>query len=124
MKIKKKPWMYENLPIFKKAMDLNLYVENAVRGFSRYNKYSIGSELRSQSREVLYGIYRAYFAKDKMYAIGKLRDSTEELKIIIHLAQELKVLRDFKQFEILSQMARQLAKEAQGWLKSQDYDSI
>lgn len=116
--------MYENLPIFKKAMDLNLYVENAVRGFSRYNKYSIGSELRSQSREVLYGIYRAYFAKDKMYAIGKLRDSTEELKIIIHLAQELKVLRDFKQFEILSQMARQLAKEAQGWLKSQDYDSI
>jgi len=31
---------YEHLPIYKKAMDLAVYLEKIVRGFSRYHKYS------------------------------------------------------------------------------------
>ena len=37
---------YEHLPIYKKAMDLAIYVEKVVRNFSRYHKYTPGSELR------------------------------------------------------------------------------
>ena len=37
---------YEHLPIYKKTMDLAVYIENLVRGFSRYNKYTLGTELR------------------------------------------------------------------------------
>jgi len=111
--------MYENLPIFKRALELNVYLEEAVRNFSHYHKYAIGSELRQKAREVLYGIYRVYFAKDKQASIMALRDSIEELKITIYLAKELKSLRDFKQFEILSRLAVELAKQAQGWLGSQ-----
>ena len=44
---------YEHLPIFKKAYDLTLYFEKIVRNFSRYHKYSVGTELRQLSREVL-----------------------------------------------------------------------
>ena len=112
--------MYENLPIFKKAVELNVYVEKAVQNFSRYNKYAIGTELRAKSREVLYAIYKNYFSKDKITSLHYLRDSIEELKITIYLANELKVFRDFKQVELLSQMARELAKQAQGWLNSQN----
>ena len=36
---------YEHLPIYKKAMDLSIYLEEAVRNFSRYHKYAIGAEL-------------------------------------------------------------------------------
>jgi len=36
---------YEHLPIYKKAMDLAVYLEKIVRGFSRYHKYTLGSEL-------------------------------------------------------------------------------
>jgi hypothetical protein len=36
---------YEHLPIYLKAAELNLFLQNAVRHFSRYNKYSIGTEL-------------------------------------------------------------------------------
>ena len=75
--------MYTKLPIFKKAMELNLYIETIVKNFSRYHKYSIGSELRDKSREVMYAIYKVFFAKDKKSAIEKLRDLNEELKIII-----------------------------------------
>ena len=111
--------MYEKLPIFKKALDLNVYIEDAVRSFSHYHKYAMGSELRQKAREVLYGIYRVHFATNKREATVALRDSVEELKITIYLAKELKALRNFKQFEILSRLAVELAKQAQGWLGSQ-----
>jgi len=111
--------MYEKLPIFKKALDLNVYIEEAVRNFAQYHKYAIGSELRQKAREVLYAIYRVYFSTEKKETILTLRNSIEELKITIYLAKELKALRDFKQFEILSRLAVELAKQAQGWLGSQ-----
>ena len=43
---------YEHLPIYKKAMDLTIYLEKIVRNFSRYHKYTLGSELRAKSREI------------------------------------------------------------------------
>jgi hypothetical protein len=50
---------YEHLPIYKKAMELALYFEQIVRNFSRYNKYTIGSDLRNKSREIACHIMRA-----------------------------------------------------------------
>jgi hypothetical protein len=44
---------YEHLPIYKKAMDLTVYLEKIVRNFSRYHKYTLGSELRAKSREIV-----------------------------------------------------------------------
>jgi len=41
---------YENLPIYKKAVELTVLLENTVRGFSRYHKYAIGADMRSQAR--------------------------------------------------------------------------
>jgi len=43
----------EHLPIYKKAMDLTIYLEKIVRNFSRYHKYTLGSELRAKSREIV-----------------------------------------------------------------------
>lgn len=37
---------YEHLPIYKKAMELSVYLEGAVANFSRYHKSAIGEELR------------------------------------------------------------------------------
>ena len=56
---------YEHLPIFKKAYDLMLYFENIVRNFSRYHKYTVGTELRHISREVMRLIRLANTAQDK-----------------------------------------------------------
>jgi hypothetical protein len=51
---------YEHLPIYKKAMETAVYFEKIVRGFSRYNKYTLGSELRAVSRDILKLIIRDY----------------------------------------------------------------
>jgi len=50
---------YQHLPIYKKAMDLTIYLEKIVRSFSRYHKYTLGSELRERSREIVGLIIRA-----------------------------------------------------------------
>jgi hypothetical protein len=43
---------YEHLPIYKKAMDVAVYFEKIVKNFSRYNKYTLGSELREKSLQM------------------------------------------------------------------------
>ncbi|MBN1887428.1 MAG: hypothetical protein JW850_05540 [Thermoflexales bacterium] len=48
---------YEHLPIFHAAYELAVHVEKIVRHFSRYHKYTLGTELRNKSR----GIYRIRF---------------------------------------------------------------
>ena len=50
---------YEHLPIYKKAMDVAVYFEKAVAGFSRYHKYTIGTDLRNKSREIVGLIVKA-----------------------------------------------------------------
>ena len=39
--------VYEQLPIFKKLMDLSVFVEQTVSHFSRYHKFTLGNELLS-----------------------------------------------------------------------------
>jgi hypothetical protein len=69
---------YEHLPIYKKAYDLTLYFEKVVRGFSRYHKYTLGSELRELSREVLRLIRRANATADRGPLLLQTRERLEE----------------------------------------------
>ena len=35
---------YEHLPIFREAYDLTVHIEKIVRNFSRYHKYTLGTD--------------------------------------------------------------------------------
>ncbi|MBF0240821.1 MAG: four helix bundle protein [SAR324 cluster bacterium] len=50
---------YENLPIYKKSMELAVLAEQVVREFPRYHKYTLGQELRVLTRQLTVGIIRA-----------------------------------------------------------------
>ncbi len=43
---------HEHLPIHKAALDMTVHFEKLVAGFSRYHKYTLGTELREGSRAV------------------------------------------------------------------------
>ena len=49
---------HEHLPIYKAALDLTVHFEKLVAGFSRYHKYTLGTELRQGSRAVLQQVLR------------------------------------------------------------------
>jgi hypothetical protein len=64
---------YEHLQISKTAMDLTVYLEQVVRNFSRYHKYTLGSDLRQQSRELVTVIIRANSRREKVSVLRRRR---------------------------------------------------
>jgi len=116
--------LHENLPIYKAALDLVIYFEKIVKNFSRYHKYTVGTELRNLSREILTLIIKANQAKDKKEALLKVRDKLEELKISIKICKEVKAFRSFKSFEYSIRSVVNIARQNEGWLKSQNQGSL
>ena len=68
---------YEHVRIYKKAMDLTVYSEKIVRNFSRYNKYTLGSELREKSRQIVELIIKANSTKERLPLLLELRERLE-----------------------------------------------
>src|SRR6267378_7555790 len=76
---------YEHLPICKKAMDLAVYLEKTVRSFSRYHKYTLGSELRAKSREIVGVIFAANSRAEKLPLLLELREKLEGLQVLLRI---------------------------------------
>ncbi len=109
---------YEHLPIYKKAYDLTVYFEKIVRSFSRYHKYTLGSELRGLSREVLRLIRRANDAGDKTLLLLQNREKLEDLKIAVRLCKDLQAFNNFNSFQYSINEVVGLCKQNEGWLKA------
>ena len=109
---------YEHLPIYKKAMELSLYLQNIVRNFSRYNKYTIGSELRDLSRQIILLIIRGKLPQDKKEHLRELVEQCEMMKTALFFAKEAKAFQNFKNFQQASILAVSLCRQSEGWLQS------
>lgn len=109
---------YEHLPIYRKAFDMTIYIENVVRGFSRYHKYTLGTDLRNLSREVLNLIIRANSEKEKVLTLQHLRNTIEELKVTIRVCKEVKAFKNFNAFKHLMEEVISLSRQSEGWLKN------
>lgn len=109
---------YEHLPIYKKAYDLTLYFEKIVRGFSRYDKYTLGAELRQLSREVMRLIRRANDAENKAAILLQNRERLEDLKMTVRLCKDMRAFQNFNSFQYSINEVVDLCKQNEGWLKS------
>lgn len=107
---------YDHLNIYKSALELAAYLETIVRGFEKYHKYTIGADLRTHAKMILFGVHRANTHKGE--AVGALLERCEELKMLLQLAKELGAFGAFKQFEHSSALAVNVCRQAQGWSRS------
>lgn len=106
------------LPIWREANRLLLELEQAVRGFPRYHKYTLGSELRTTALRICQTIHRAHSRKQgKPQLVQQLAELVDDLKMQIQLARELKAFQNFTQFQRVAELAVSLGKQAGGWLK-------
>lgn len=99
-------------------MELSLYLQQTVRNFSRYNKYTIGTDLRNLSRQILLLVIRANSTRDRQGVLKELVETCEMLKTMLNFAKEAKVFDNFKSFQHAAAMAVILCKQSEGWLKS------
>ena len=114
---------YEHLPIYKAAFDFNLYVERIVHNFSRYHKYTLGTELRERARTVVKLIVRANNVqaeqrREKCETLQELREELEQLKLTIRLSKEVKAFHNFNAYHVAINHIINLSKQNEGWLKS------
>lgn len=110
---------YEHLPIYKKALDLTIYFEEIVRRFSRYQKYTLGTELRVKSREIVELIIKANSIREKLPMLLDLRDKLEGLKVLVRICKEVKAFHNFNSFEYAITMLVELSRQNEGWMRGQ-----
>ncbi len=91
---------YENLPIYKASMDFCVYIEQIVKQYDRYHKYTLGTDLRNSAKEILFLIHRANIDQEnKLFHLKKLIFKLEDTKVLINLAKELKAYKSFNSYE-------------------------
>jgi 23S rRNA-intervening sequence protein len=111
---------YEHLPIYKAALDLTVHLEKVVAGFSRYHKYTLGTELRERSRAVLQQVVRANnqaHREDRAAALLHLRDDIEALLLALRVAKEVKAFKSFAAYLHTVEQAGGVARQNEGWFK-------
>lgn len=109
---------YEHLPIFKQMLDLTVHIEQTVRYFPRYHKYTLGSELRGFCHHGLGLIAEANSIRDRSRLLLELRNTLERLKIHLVLAKEVQAFNKPRSFYRATEMAVGVSRQNEGWLKS------
>ncbi len=102
------------LPIWRDSQQLLIEVEQAVRGFPRYHKYAIGSDLRRQAIHVLRINGKGPL---RMRYVRQLVNAIDDIKFLITTAKKLKAFASFKQFQLLAELAVTLGKQSGAWLR-------
>ena len=106
---------YEGLPIYRLAVDVAVRIDAAVRGFSRYHKYGVGSELRRLSTEAAVLVARANQRQHRAAAQEALCDCADRLKVQLNLAKEYKAFASFAAYAATAAPVVDLARQAYAW---------
>jgi len=107
---------YQLPEIVKKSERLLVNIEQAVRGFARYHKYTLGSELRSQAMTVLRICHRTWRDRNRQLQwVSELIWAIDELKLSLQLGSQLHAFKSFKQFESLIRATEEVGRCAGGW---------
>lgn len=113
---------YEHLPIYKKAFDLNVYLEKTVRHFSRYHKYTLGTELRETAREIVGLVVRANSQRARLETLLQLREQLEKIKLTLRLCKEMKAFNSFNSFQVAINTVIDISRQNEGWIRSLSKD--
>lgn len=79
---------YEHLPIYRDALAFAVHIEQVVAGFSRYHKYTLGTELRQTSRHSVQLIMGVNSQTDKRAGLLALREHIESVLLLLRIAKE------------------------------------
>jgi hypothetical protein len=108
---------YEHLPIYRAAFDLAVHIEKIVRHFSRYHKYSLGTELRERSRQILERIIEANNTVEREQVLLQLRQDLEQFKVLAQLCNESGGFASTRAYLYVSEQVVGLSKQNEGWLR-------
>jgi hypothetical protein len=93
-------------------------VENAVRRFPRFHKYSAGADLRFHAMQVARCVHKAWRDPNQRLArVLELCNAVDDLKISMQLGKAVRAFGSFAEFEALARLVHELGQQSGGWLK-------
>jgi hypothetical protein len=93
-------------------------VENAVRRFPRFHKFSVGADLRFQAMQVARCIHKAWRDPEhRLPRVMELCSAVDDLKISMQLGKQVRAFGSFAEFEALARLVNELGQQSGGWLK-------
>jgi hypothetical protein len=106
-------------PIARLSHRILIDIENAVRRFARFHKYSTGADLRFHAMQVARCVHKAWRDSDqRLERVKELCSAVDDLKISLQLAKEVKAFGCFAEFEAIAKLVNALGAQSGGWLKS------
>lgn len=97
---------------------MTVYFEKVVLGFSRYNKYTLGTDLRDRSRAVLLAVAKANRKSHRQASLEEALENLEHLKILVQLCKEVHAFKSFNSFEFSIKSIVGVSKQCEGWIRS------
>ena len=109
--------MSMNLPIWRDSSRLLVLIEEAVKRFPRYHKYTLGSDLRRQAMNLHRLLVRALNAQGPERArwVERLNLAVDDIKLMIQLGKEIQAFQSFRQFEEIAGLAVQVGRQSGLW---------
>ena len=118
-------------PVYRDCRRLLLHTEVVVRRFSRYHKYTVGTDLRQQAFAVMRGVHQAVYDRAQQAShIQALVWRVDDYKLTLQLAIEVGAFMHgkggaqkpttpgFAAFETSPLLASQIGKQCGGWHKA------
>lgn len=105
-------------PLFKTTERVIREIEEAVRRFPRFHKYSIGQRLRDQAYTVLELLHLAW--RDRSQQLQHVRQlvlAVDVLKSTLQVAMQLGAVASTGQFEAVFRVIQELGRQSGGWLR-------
>lgn len=108
---------YENLPVYKSAKDLVVYLEIIVAGFSRYYKYTIGADLRKLSYAAFALIAKANVRDVRVSYLHDALDKLLEIKLRIEVCADIRAFNNKNSYPTAMRKVIEVSRQCEGWLR-------
>jgi len=112
-------------PVVMLAERLLVDVEQAVRRFARFHKYTFGTDLRTSAMEVATLAHRAWRepARRRKW-LDRLVHAVDDLKLRLQLGSRIHAFASFRQFEQFARLASDLGRQVGGWYREQKHPKV
>ena len=117
-------------PVYRDCQRLLLHTEQSVMRFSRYHKYTVGTDLRKQAFTLMRTVHRAVYDRTQQSQhIHTLLWQVDDFKLTLQLASDIGAFvqtsskaakpqgAGFAAFETAARLAVAIGKQCGGWLK-------
>ena len=108
---------YNQLPVYKAAYDLLLYLYQIGQNVQRDYRYTLSETMKKDLVEVLVLIYRANNAQQKIEIIAEAREKLVTVKLQLRLLHDLKQI-SLNAYANTSVMVETVSKQLAAWQKS------